>query len=154
MYVLRWLLFAVVLPLVVLATGARSSVAQTAPAAPTSRPARGPNAGITNEQLQQLAWLRFLQGRSGGGVRRGVPQFVPFGNNQMPFGYPMATGGVAPIQGQNGAAQNSDDDMKSSERRTEAQAAREERKRKTQERAEKRKAELAERRAKAAANKN
>lgn len=115
--------------------------------------------GVTNEQLQKLAWLRYLQGRSGsggGGVKRGVPQFIPFGG-QMPIGNQNYQGSSVPTQGQGGAAGGvADPDANQSkksvaEKKAEYEAAREAKRQKAKERAEKRKAELAERRAKAAA---
>lgn len=143
---------ALILPLLALASGAHVSQAQT-PSLPTVP--RGN--GVTTEQLQKLAWLRYMQGRSGGGgggVKRGVPQFVPFGGG-MPFGM-MNQGGMAPVQGGAGGSTDPDADQgkKSvAEKKAEFEAAREAKKQKAKERAEKRKAELAERRAKAAPGK-
>lgn len=145
-----------------LALSVSTAIAQTPNAGNLPANPRGGN-GVTNEQLQKLAWIRYLQGRSGGGggsVKRGVPQFIPFGGG-MPFGNMMNQGamnqGALPqMQGQGGAAGAADPDAGSGkktaeEKKAEYAAAREEKKRKAKERAEKRKAELAERRAKAAA---
>jgi hypothetical protein len=112
--------------------------------------------GVT---LQQLAMLRYLQGRSGGGVKRGVPQFIPFGGGGMPFDNQMNQGGGMPMQGQGGGAvAATDPDAKPgkksvAEKKAEAEAAREAKKQKARERAEKRKADLAARRGKAAGGK-
>ena len=94
---------------------------------------------VNSPELQKLLLLRALQQRagSGGGVKTGVPQFIPFGNNFMPNNMlqqqttPTATN-VPKAEGKTVA-----------EKKAEYQAAREERKRKARERAEKRKAEAA-----------
>jgi hypothetical protein len=83
--------------------------------------------------IQQIMMLRYLQQRSGGGVKRGVPQFIPFGNQGgfLPQGMPM----------QQDATQAVDTDKKSNEdKKAEYQAAREAKKKAAQARAEKRKA--------------
>lgn len=102
---------------------------------------------ITAQQLQQIQLLRYLQSRSGGGVKRGVPQFVPFG---QPFGNPAAM--MQQFQQQPQTTQPAKDktaaNKAAAERRAEAEAQREERKKLTRERAEKRKQEAANRKAK------
>lgn len=134
---------------ILIALSADFAVAQSGPVVPPQADPRSRN-GVSAEQLQKLAWIRYLQGRSGGGsgnVRRGVPQFVPMGG-QMPFGNTMNQGGATQPQA-GGADPDADRDEKTiAEKKADYAAAREEKKRKAKERAEKRKAELAERRAK------
>jgi hypothetical protein len=95
---------------------------------------------VNSPELQKLLLLRALQQRagSGGGVKTGVPQFIPFGNNFMPNNM---------LQQQTTPAAAADapkaDGKTVAEKKAEYQAAREERKRKARERAEKRKAEAA-----------
>jgi hypothetical protein len=153
------LLTALVLPLAILASGIHLAAAQTV-STPNLPVNPGTGNGVSLSQLQKLAWIRYLQGRAGsGGVKRGVPQFVPFGG-MMPYGNQMNQGAAMPMQGQNnnnlaGAATdpNAGQAKKSAaEKKAEYAAAREEKKRKAQERAEKRKAELAARRQAAAGN--
>ncbi len=97
---------------------------------------------VRDPQVQRLLLLRALQQRagSGGGVKTGVPQFIPFGNNFMPNA--MLQQQTAPTGTVNTDAPKADG-KSVAEKKAEYQAAREERKRKTRERAEKRKAEAA-----------
>ena len=97
---------------------------------------------VRDPQVQKLLLLRALQQRagSGGGVKTGVPQFIPFGNNFMPN--PMMQQQTTPDAG--AATDSPKAEGKSvAEKKADYQAAREVRKRKTRERAEKRKAEAA-----------
>jgi hypothetical protein len=88
-------------------------------------------AGNSGRTIQQIMMLRYLQQRSGGGVKRGVPQFIPFGNQ----------GGFVPQALQQDAPPAVDTNKKSNEdKKAEYQAAREAKKKAAQERAEKRKA--------------
>lgn len=66
------------------------------PTLPTPR-ARQTGNTPTPEQLRDLYMLRYLQGRRSGGVRTGVPQFIPFGN---PFGF-SGVPGMGTYQNQN-----------------------------------------------------
>ncbi len=94
---------------------------------------------VNSSDIQKLLLLRALQQRSrtgGGGVKTGVPQFIPFGNNFMPN---MMQQQMAPVVQQEPKAGGKTVE----EKKAEYQAAREERKRKARERAEKRKAEAA-----------
>jgi hypothetical protein len=100
---------------------------------PTQPPVVSNPAGNSGRTIQQIMMLRYLQQRSGGGVKRGVPQFIPFGNQ----------GGFVPqaMQQQQDAAPPVDTGKKSNEdKKAEYQAAREAKKKAALERAEKRKA--------------
>jgi hypothetical protein len=89
-------------------------------------------AGNSGRTIQQIMMLRYLQQRSGGGVKRGVPQFIPFGNQ----------GGFVPqaMQQQDAAPQVDTGKKSNEDKKAEYQAAREAKKKAAQERAEKRKA--------------
>ena len=110
------------------------------------------NQPVTSKQIQQMMMLRYLQQRSGGGVKRGTPQMIPFGN---PFMGSMMAQQQQQQQTQQGfGGQTADPQAKSGKKSTadkkaDAQAAREERKRLARERAEQRKKDAADRRAKA-----
>jgi len=123
----------------VLATGAAASAQGVAPNIPNQ--ATNPGMQATPQQVRDALWIRALQsrsGRNGGGVRTGVPQFVPFGNMMgMPPMFP-----TQPAPEADKAASK-----KAASRKADFEAARAERKKKSQERAEKRKAEAAARRA-------
>jgi hypothetical protein len=99
----------------------------------------------TPEQIQKLYFLRYLQQRSGGGVKRGVPQFIPFGQPVMNPAAMLPQGQQAQPATTRPAKDKSAANKAAAERRAEAEAQREERRRLTRERAEKRKQEASQR---------
>lgn len=124
-----------------------SGVTPTAPlVSPTGGEAPQGNTKFTPKQIQQLYLLRYLQSRSGGGVKRGVPQFIPFG--AQPFmGNMMSSQQATPAQQDPADAPDAGGHKSAAEMRADYEAAREVRRQKTRERAERREQEAAARRA-------
>lgn len=98
---------------------------------------------LTPDQIKDIFLLRALQsrGRSGRGVRTGVPQFIPFGNPGF-FGFP-----IFPMQNAQWQAMS----KSSAQKRVEARAARVERNRIARQKAEEKREQAAQARAKAKA---
>ena len=95
----------------------------------------GTQQNASAKTVQQMMMLRYLQQRSGGGVKRGTPQFIPFGNSGfVPQGMP------AQQDSTQDASSASSNKKSAEEKKAEYQAAREEKKKAARERAEKRKA--------------
>ncbi len=61
---------------------ARAQFSQTPSNLPAFQQPQGPinRSRLTQDQIERIMLLRYLQGRSSGGVRTGVPQFVPLGS--------------------------------------------------------------------------